>query len=270
LGKWFENAVYPSPSGVGVFYRDVTEKVRTQRALEKSAAELARKNAELETFAYVASHDLQEPLRMIGGYAALLARRYTGKLDSDADEFIAFMSEGVDRMQRLIRDLLALSRLSEASAAPMTDVNLDHIVDVACGNLELLIEDNNGVIIREALPVITYNETQLLQLMQNLIANALRYRGTEPPRIAMQAERQAAGWKISVRDNGVGFDMSRADEIFKPFNRLQLKDDGGTGIGLAICKKIAESRGGRIWAESTPGVGSEFNFTIPDALPVAD
>ena len=147
----------------------------------------------------------------------------------------------------------------------MTDVNLDHIVDVACGNLELLIEDNNGVIIREALPVITYNETQLLQLMQNLIANALRYRGTEPPRIAMQAERQAAGWKISVRDNGVGFDMSRADEIFKPFNRLQLKEMAVPELDWPSARKSRRAAAAGFGPSQRQGLG--LSSTSPFPMP---
>jgi PAS domain S-box-containing protein len=268
LGKWFGNTVYPSPSGVSVFYRDITERIGTRKALEQNAAELARKNAELEAFASVASHDLQEPLRMIGGYATLLARRYSGQLDADADEFISYITSGVNRMQRLIKDLLRLCKLSDASAM-LAEVSVSHIVDLALGNLEVLIQDSHAVIVSGELPVVRFNETQLLQVIQNLIGNALKYRGADQPRIEISAVRDREGWVISVRDNGQGFDISRADEIFKPFHRLELRDDGGTGIGLAICKKIVETRGGRIWAVSSPGAGSQFSFTIPDAVPTA-
>ena len=270
LDKWFENSVYPSPSGVGVFYRDITDRVRTHRALENRTAELARKNAELETFAYVASHDLQEPLRMIGGYADLLSRRYSTALDADANDFIRYITSGVDRMQRLIKDLLTLCRLTEAGAAPTADLSVSQVLNVACRNLDLLIEDTGAAIVVPDLPVVRFNQTQLLQVMQNLVGNALKYRAARPPQVQVCAEREEAGWKFCVSDNGAGFDMSHGDRIFKPFNRLHRSEDGGTGIGLAICKKIIESRGGRIWAESEPGVGSKFYFTVPDALPATD
>jgi signal transduction histidine kinase len=269
LGRWFENSVYPSPSGVGVYYRDITERVRTHRALERKTAELARKNSELEMFAYVASHDLQEPLRMIGSYAALLAKRYSGVIDREADEFIQFIVGGVDRMQRLVKGLLALCRLEEAEPPPWSAVDAEHVMDLVCGNLELLIEDTGATIVRGELPVIEFEEMQLLQLIQNLIGNAVKYR-REAPRITIGARRERSGWTFSVSDNGVGFDSSSAEQVFMPFKRLQNTDDGGSGIGLAICKKIVESRGGRIWAESVPGVGSTFFFTIPDVLPARE
>jgi len=269
LGRWFENSVYPSPSGVGVYYRDITERVRIHRALEKRTADLARKNSELHMFAYIASHDLQEPLRMIGGYAALLAKRYSGVIDREADEFIQFMTAGVDRMQRLIKGLLALCRLEEAGEAPYCDVDSGQVLDLVCENLDLLIEDTDAVIERKELPVIQFEEMQLLQVMQNLVSNALKYR-MEAPRIVVGARREGAGWTFFVSDNGIGFEGQSAEQIFMPFKRLQKADDGGTGIGLAICKKIIESRGGRIWAESTPCKGSTFFFSIPDAPPAAD
>lgn len=267
LGKYFENSVYPSPSGVGVFYRDITQRVRTQRALEARTRELAAKNAELETFASVASHDLQEPLRMIGGYAALLSRRYSDALDENAREFLSFMIDGVDRMHRLIKDLLALCRLDQTTEAGVVEVNLAGVIDLAKSNLELAIEDTAAVVTLESAAVVRFNETRLLQLMQNLIGNALKYRGATEPFIRIDAEREKDAWRISVRDNGIGFEMRYAEQIFQPFKRLQRDEDRGTGIGLAICRKIVESRGGRIWAESAPGTGSTFFFTIPDALP---
>jgi PAS domain S-box-containing protein len=269
LGRWFENSVYPSPAGVGVYYRDITERVRTHRALERKTAELARKNSELEMFAYVASHDLQEPLRMIGSYAALLGRRYTGALDRDADEFIEFIVGGVDRMQRLIKNVLALCRLEQAEAPPWSPVDAKEIFDLACGNLDLSIEDSGASIECGELPVIEFEETQFLQLIQNLVSNALKYR-RGAPRIVVAARRDGYGWIFSVGDNGIGFDRISAEQVFKPFKRLQNADDGGSGVGLAICKKIVESRGGRIWAESTPGVGSTFFFSIPDVLPARE
>lgn len=264
LGKWFENSVYPSPSGVGVFYRDITERVRTQKELERRTAELSRTNAELETFAYAASHDLQEPLRIISGYADLLARRYSHLLPADANEFISFIAEGAERMQRLIKDLLALCRVGEMPAPPLVNVGVGHAVDLACANLDIAIEDADARVMHDALPSIIFNETQLLQLMQNLIANALKYRKNAPPRITVSADREESGWRICVEDNGKGFEMRHADQIFRPFARLHRNDDGGTGIGLTICRKIVENRGGRIWAESVPGIGSKFYFTVPD------
>jgi PAS domain S-box-containing protein len=267
LGKYFENSVYPSPSGVGVFYRDITQRVRTQRALEERTRELAAKNAELETFASVASHDLQEPLRMIGGYAALLFKRYSDALDKDAKEFLTFMIGGVDRMHRLIKDLLALCRLDQTTDVGIAKVNLGAVVELAKSNLELAIEDTAGAVTCQNAVIVRFNETRLLQLMQNLIANALKYRGAAEPVITIDAEREKDAWTIAVRDNGMGFDMRYAEQIFQPFKRLQRDEDHGTGIGLAICRKIVESRGGQIWAESTPGIGTTFYFTIPDALP---
>lgn len=267
LGKWFENAVYPSASGVGVFYRDITERVRAQKALEKQAAELALKNAELETFAYVASHDLQEPLRMVAGYAALLSKRYSGAIDSRADDFLRYITQGVDRMQRLIRDLLALCRLGNEPVEALEEVSVGRVVDYVCANLDISIEESGAVIQRSELPVIRFNETRLMQVIQNLIANAIKYRRKAPPLIVITAVRQDEGWLISVEDNGAGFDMRDALRVFEPFRRLHRNDDGGTGIGLAICKKIVEHRGGRIWVDSVPGKGSTFQFTIPDDIP---
>ena len=238
--------------------RDVTERVRAEQ-------ELARSNAELEQFAYVASHDLQEPLRMVASYTQLLARRYGDKLDDDAREFIAFAVDGVTRMQALINDLLAFSRVGTRGEAPeRTDTAA--IVDRVLLNLGPAIEEGGAAVTRDELPVVYADPGQLNQVFQNLIANALKFRQPdEPPRVHVSARRDAGEWIFSVSDNGIGISPEFADRIFVLFQRLHSRSEyPGTGIGLAICKKVVERHGGRIWVESEPGRGTTFLFTIPD------
>ena len=227
-------------------------------------SELQRSNAELQQFAYVASHDLQEPLRMISSYMQLLERRYKGQLDHDADEFIAYAVDGAKRMQGLIGDLLQLSRV-ETRENFFEATDCEAILKQARGNLQASIEDCCGHVIHDPLPTVTADATQLVQLFQNLIGNAVKFRGMESLRIHISAERRNGGWLFSVRDNGIGIDPEHSDRIFVIFQRLHGRDEyPGTGIGLAICKKIVERHGGQIGVESEPGQGATFFFTIPD------
>ncbi|MCE3221897.1 MAG: putative Sensor histidine kinase with region [Nitrospira sp.] len=236
--------------------------VKAQHELEQSVVELGRSNADLQQFAYVASHDLQEPLRMVSSYTQLLARRYKGKLDADADEFIAFAVNGANRMQRLIQDLLAYSRVSRGSRqGELTSV--EAALNYALDNLRNAAHESGAMVTHDPLPTVTGDEKQLAQLLQNLLSNALKFRGPEPPRIHVSAERVDEEWLFSIRDNGIGLDPQYADRIFVIFQRLHNRQDyPGTGIGLAICKKIVERHGGRIWVASEPGKGATFYFTI--------
>ncbi len=243
--------------------RDITEQKRTEEALEEKRQELERSNQELEQFAYVASHDLQEPLRMIGSYTQLLARRYQGKLDKDADEFIGFAVDGVTRMQRLINDLLTYSRVGTRGREPEpTDSNV--VLERALLNLQVAIEDNKAKVTHDPLPVVMADDRQLEQLLQNLVGNALKYHGKEPPCVHVGVAQSNGTWEFFVRDNGIGIDPKYADRVFVIFQRLHNRTEySGTGIGLAVCKKIVERHGGRIWMESEPGKGSTFRFTLP-------
>lgn len=232
--------------------------------LEHSVKELARSNAELQQFAYVASHDLQEPLRMVSSYTQLLAKRYRGRLDADADDFIGFAVDGAARMQKLIQDLLAYSRVGTRNLERQA-VSMDSVLEYATDMLQLVIKDTDAAVTHESLPSIKVDERQMTQLFQNLISNAIKFRGQEPPRIHVSATRLDGEWLFSVHDNGIGIEPQYADRIFVIFQRLHNRDDyPGTGIGLAICKKIVERHGGRIWMESEPGKGSTFFFTVPD------
>jgi signal transduction histidine kinase len=225
--------------------------------------ELIRSNADLQQFAYVASHDLQEPLRMVASYTQLLAKRYKGKLDADADEFIGYAVNGATRMQRLINDLLAYSRVtSQGKAFEEVDCNL--ILDDVLSTLRLAIEENHAVVTHDTLPDVTADSGQLGQIFQNLVSNAIKFHGTEPPRVHVSAVRRGKEWVFSVRDNGIGVDPQFADRIFVIFQRLHDREEyPGTGIGLALCKKIVERHGGHIWVESQSGRGATFYFTIP-------
>jgi signal transduction histidine kinase len=229
----------------------------------RQATELTRSNTELEQFAYVASHDLQEPLRMITGYTNLLAKRYSGKLDQDADEFIAFAVNGAKRMNVLIHDLLSYSRVG-TDAKALTRTNCEETLSKTLTSLQMAIKESGATITHDDLPAVLADDTQLGQLFQNLLGNAIKYRGTNPPQIHVGCRREAGWWLFSVRDNGIGIDPKYSERIFVIFQRLHTRDEySGTGIGLAICKKIVERHGGKIWVESELGQGTTCYFRLP-------
>jgi light-regulated signal transduction histidine kinase (bacteriophytochrome) len=254
--------------------RDVTElraaeeavRLKT-REIEEHAAELQRSNAELEQFAYVASHDLQEPLRMVASYCQLLQRRYKDKLDGDANEFIGFAVEGANRMQRLINDLLGYSRIGRQGGNPENFRAADALKTVLA-NLQGAISESGAKIEIGALPEIRANRTQVGQLFQNMIGNAIKFRRDgEAPLIRISATPEEKFWHFLIEDNGIGIEKEYLERVFLIFQRLHERNKyPGTGIGLAIVKKVIEHHGGRIWIESTPGRGSKFNFTLPAAF----
>lgn len=246
-------------------HRERLEEMVEERTaeLKRALAGVQRSNSELQQYAYVASHDLQEPLRMVASYGQLLEKRYQGRLDEDADEFIGYMVDGVNRMQRLINDLLELSRIA-TTEKKIIPTDATSAVGVARANLEILLEESHGVVTNDTLPTLSADKAQLAQLFQNLIANSIKFRGKESPRVHISARQGEGEWVFSVTDNGIGFEPEHAERIFILFQRLNPRSAyGGTGIGLAISKSIVERHGGRIWAESVPGEGSTFYFTIP-------
>jgi PAS domain S-box-containing protein len=239
---------------------------RVAERLERTVRQLARSNAELEQFAYVASHDLQEPLRMVQSYLELLQRRYEGRLEASAEEFIAIAMDGAERMRQLIHDLLAISRI-DTRASQRVPTDTGELLDRVLRDIGEALRESRAEVIRGELPVVMADSTQLAQVFQNLLSNAVKFRGEAPCRVWVGATRQDGEWLFSVRDHGIGLDPRHAQRIFVAFQRLHSRREyPGTGIGLALCKKIIERHGGRIWVESEPGKGAEFHFTIPDAL----
>lgn len=250
---------------VTIFLRDVSERKEIEQNLTRKAEELARSNADLETFAYVASHDLQEPLRMVASYTQLLAKRYTNKLDSDANEFIAFAVDGAVRMQQLIQDLLSYSRLNTTKKIPHF-VLAEAACKSAVQNLKDAISAADASICVHKLPAVLADPVQLTQLFQNLIGNAIKYRSDRPPKITVSAAGAESQWVFSIQDNGIGIEDKYFDRIFQMFQRLHTRNEyPGTGIGLAICRRIVERHGGKIWVESQCGHGSTFFFSFPRA-----
>jgi PAS domain S-box-containing protein len=245
--------------------RDITGRKQAEEQLRATAADLERSNRELEQFAYVASHDLQEPLRMVASYTQLLSRRYQGQLDQDADEFIGFAVDGALRMQELINDLLTYSRVGSRSLE-LQRVDANTVVDRVISNLGGAIEDSGATVTRDELPTLQADATQLEQLFQNFIGNGIKFRRPEiPPEVHVTARRTGAGWCFAVRDNGIGIEPQYLERIFVLFQRLHSRAEyPGTGIGLAICKKIVERHGGTIAVRSEPGHGTTFEFTLPD------
>ena len=251
------------PGAILEINRDITDRKRTEEVLARQTRELERSNAELQQFAYVASHDLQEPLRMVANFTQLLAERYASQLDGDAREFIAFAVGGAVRMQALIKDLLAYARVGTRGGS-FEPVDCNEALARAEWNLQTSIVENAAVVSHEDLPVISADTAQMVQLFQNLIGNGIKFKGANPPRVHISAVRRADEWTFSVRDNGIGIASQYAERIFVLFQRLHRSEEyPGTGIGLAVCKKIVERHGGKIRVESEPGQGSTFFFSIP-------
>lgn len=274
---WVDTAIVPFMNEEGraekylAIRAVITDRVQAEEALRASRSELvsqieqlARSNKELEQFAYVASHDLQEPLRTVSGYLQLLQGRHQDALDEDANEFISYAVKAAARMKQLIEDLLAFSRVGTTAKEPAPTA-CDVVITEVLDSLELAIDDANAMVTHDPLPVVSADAGQLMQLLQNLISNALKYRHADrDPVIHISAEQREGEWVFSVKDNGIGIEDKYAERIFVIFQRLHGKEEySGTGIGLAVCKKIVERHGGRIWVESVPGEGSTFLFTIP-------
>ncbi len=244
-------------------FDDDTERKNAETELRQAHDELARSNAELEQFAYVASHDLQEPLRMVSSYTQLLLRRYGERFDGDAKEFMDYVVDGAARMKQLIEDLLAYSRVG-TRGREFRPIASEEALGKALVNLRAAIEAGGATVTHDPLPLLEADDSQLAQLFQNLIGNALKFHGAEAPRVHIGAAEHATEWEFRVRDNGIGIEPEYFERIFLVFQRLHNKSEyPGTGIGLAICKKVVDRHGGRIWVESRPGAGSTMHFTLP-------
>jgi signal transduction histidine kinase len=234
-----------------------------EQKVEERTVELARSNADLAQFAYVASHDLQEPLRMVSSFVQLIEHRYKDKLDAAGTEFISYAVDGANRMQTMINDLLTFSRVG-TRGKPFEPIDCEVILDQTLTNLQMAVEDSQAIITHDPLPTVMGDDTQMVQLFQNLIGNAIKFRRQEQLRVHISAQAKEKEWVFSVRDNGTGIDPQYAERIFVIFQRLHSKEEyPGTGIGLAVCKRVVERHGGKIWVESQPGQGSTFYFTIP-------
>lgn len=256
---------------VGIFAaaRDITKRKLVEEEAKKYAVDLERSNRELQQFAYIASHDLQEPLRVITSYLQLIERRYKDRLDQDANEFIEFAVDGADRLQRMINDLLSYSRVG-TRGNPFTKADANAVVKQALDNLAVAIEENHAVITYDKLPTLMVDEEQFVTVFQNLLSNAIKFRKPdEPPRIYIFAEEKESEWLFGVRDNGIGIDLQYKDKLFVIFKRLVGKEYSGSGMGLAICKRVVERHGGTIWVESKLEEGSTFYFTIPKKISIA-
>jgi len=251
------------PTNIWGIARDITARKATEAELKKAIEDLARSNKELEQFAYVASHDLQEPLRMVASYTQLLAQRYENQLDDKAKMYIGYAVDGALRMQQLIQDLLTYSRLNtQAKPLKLTDVN-QVLLDVF-RNLQVAIDESGASVTSVDLPTVRADASQLVHVFQNLIANGIKFRREEPPRIHVSAIDDGQYWRFSVQDNGIGIEPQYADRVFVIFQRLHTRQEyPGTGIGLTVCKRIIVRHGGKIWFESEPGKGTTFFFTIP-------
>jgi len=251
-------------SGFGVIVRDITERKKFEEHLMKTGEKLKRSNEQLQQLVYVASHDLQEPMRMVASFTQLLAQRYGGQLDSDADEFIAFAVDGCNRMKELIRDLLAYSRAGPDSVT-LAQISSEHALNEALAGLRVTIYESGAIVTHDPLPDITADGTQLVQVFQILVGNAIQYRSAAVPQVHVSVRKEANEWIFSVRDNGMGIAPQFFERIFVLFQRLHGRNEfKGTGIGPTICKKVVEQLGGRIWVESQPHEGSTFHFSLPE------
>ena len=242
--------------------RDISVRKAAEQHLGQKVEELKRSNEELGQFAYIASHDLQEPLRMVASYTQLLAKRYKGQLDADADEFITYAVDGASRMQQLIEDLLAFSRVA-TTGNPLLDTSSEFALEQSLQNLHWAIKDSGAEVTHDPLPIVQADQMQLVQLFQNLIGNAIKYQDAGIPKVHVSVSKRGTGWTFAVSDNGLGIDPQYFERIFGMFQRLHKRDEySGTGVGLAICKKIVERHGGSLWVESQLGHGATFKFAL--------
>jgi PAS domain S-box-containing protein len=243
--------------------QDITERKRAEEQIKRALLDLQRSNQDLEQFAYVASHDLQEPLRMVASYTQLLAQRYEGELDDKAQSYIHYAVDGAMRMQGLINDLLTYSRVN-TQGRPLEPTDLHVVLGEALRNLASAIQESRAIVTNDDLPSVRVDPVQLQQVFQNLIGNAIKFRGKASPHVHVSAREEGGEWLFSVKDNGIGINTKHAEKLFVIFQRLHTREEyPGTGIGLAVCKRIVERHGGRIWFESEPGKGSTFYFTLP-------
>lgn len=263
---WVAHNITEHKDSVVWVARNITERKHFEHELQQLNQELERSNQELEQFAYVASHDLQEPLRMVISFTQLLSQNYAGQLDEQADQIIGFAVDGATRMQRLIQDLLSYSRVG-TQAKVWETVDCNQVLESAIANLQLSIQESGATLNPAPLPTLTANTRQLTQLFQNLIGNAIKYRGEAAPIVEIGCQQQQDNYLFWVKDNGIGIDPKHSDRVFMVFQRLHTRQEySGTGIGLAICKKIVEQHGGKIWVDSQVDQGATFFFTLPIAL----